>query len=108
MPDSPQTPPDVYTDQFTVAFGPYGATINYSLSSPAMPQVGTPQQAERVVTVRMSLQHLKHMAFILQKQIKRYERDTGTNIQVPLAVLNQTQIGPEDWESFWRGEVDPI
>ncbi len=49
----------------------------------------------------MSLQHLKLMAFILQRQLKAYERAHGVRIDLPAEVLNGTQIGPEDWAAFW-------
>lgn len=95
-------PPDVYADQFTVFFSAYGVMLNLNASSATPPGVGSPAQAERVVTVRMSLELAKHMAYLLQKQVRQFEREAGITIGLPLQVLNQTGIGPEDWESFWK------
>lgn len=99
MPD----PTDVYSDQFQLTVSPYGSVINFSLSHPTPPAPGSMPQSEKQVSVRMSLEHLKVMAFILARQLRRYERDTGVNVQVPTEVLNALQIGPEDWAGFWRG-----
>lgn len=95
-------PLDAYTDQFQVSTGPYGSTLNFMLSSPIPPAPGSPPQAERLATVRMSLEHLKVMTFILRRQLLEHESRTGTRIQVPVEVLNSLSISPEDWDSFWQ------
>jgi hypothetical protein len=95
-------PVDVYADQFQVNTGVYGCTLNFLLSSPTPPAPGSAPQVERQATVRMSLEHLKVMAFILHRQLLGYENQTGARIALPVAVLNSLQIGPEDWETFWR------
>ena len=93
---------DVYSDQFQISTGPYGVMLNFNVSShiPAVP--GQVQQAERVATIRMSLEHLKAMTFILRRQLLQHEQQTGTIIPLPQQVLNQLQIGREDWDAFWR------
>lgn len=93
---------DVYADQFTISTGPYGAMLSFNVSShiPAAP--GQVQQPERVATIRMSLEHLKVMAFILHRQLMQHEQQTGTTIPLPQQILNQLQIGREDWDAFWR------
>lgn len=93
-------PVDLYSDQFQVNIGPYGCTLNFSVSSPMPPAPGSIPGSERLASVRMSLEHLKVMAFILHRQVKQYEQQTGVRIQVPVEVLNSLRIGPEDWESF--------
>lgn len=95
-------PVDVQADQFQVTVGPYGVTLNFSLTSPTLPAPGSAQQAERLATVRMSLEHLKVMTFILRRQLMEYEQSTGVTIPLPIQVLNSLGIGPEDWETFWR------
>lgn len=94
-------PLDVYCDQFQVTTGPYGCTLNFMLSSPSPPPPGTLPQTERMATVRMSLEHLKVMTFILRRQLMQHERQTGTRIPVPIEVLNGLGISPEDWDAFW-------
>ena len=96
-------PIDVHSDQFQVTVGPYGCTLNFSLTSPTPPAPGSAPQAERVASVRMSLEHLKVMTFILRRHLMEYERASGVSIPLPIQVLNSLQIGPEDWETFWHG-----
>jgi hypothetical protein len=65
--------PDVYADQFQLHIGPLGCTLNFQVSGANLVAPGTPPPIERVATIRLSLQHLKAMAFILHKQIAGYE-----------------------------------
>jgi|WetSurMetagenome_2_1015567.scaffolds.fasta_scaffold450311_1 hypothetical protein len=95
-------PIDVYTDQFNLNINPYGATLNFSISSATLPAPGTAPQSERVATVRMSHEHMKVMAFILRNQILQYEQQTGVNIQIPIEVLNGLRISREDWDTIWK------
>jgi hypothetical protein len=95
-------PVDVYADQFQVHTGPYGCTLNFLLTSPMPPATGSPLPANRVATVRMSLEHLKLMTFMLRQQVLEYERRTGTQVPLPTEMLNQLHIGREDWDALWR------
>ena len=95
-------PIDVYVDQFQVSTGPYGSTLNFLISEPTPPAPGSSPKNERLATIRMSLEHLKAMIFVLRNQVKLHERQTGTTIQLPIQVLNSLGISPEDWDSFWR------
>lgn len=97
MPD----PVDVYCDQFQVTTAPYGCTLNFMLSSPVPPPPGAPPLAERLATIRMSLEHLKVMTFILRRQVLQHERQTGIQVPLPVEVLNSLGISPEDWNAFW-------
>ena len=93
---------DIYSDQFQVNTGPYGSTLNFLLSQPTPPAPGTAPQAELLATVRMSLEHLKLMTFMLRNQIQTHEEQTGTTIPIPPQVLNSLRISREDWDAFWR------
>ncbi len=93
-------PVDLYSDQFQVSVGPYGCALNFMLSSPQPPAPGQPPQARLQASIRMSLEHLKVMTFMLRRQLVEYERSTGVRIDVPRDVLNALHIGPEDWEAF--------
>jgi hypothetical protein len=95
-------PLDVYADQFQVHTGPYGCTLNFLLTSHSPPPPGSPLAATRVATVRMSVEHLKVMAFMLRQQILEYERRSGVQVQLPAEMLNQLRIGREDWDALWR------
>ncbi|MBI2858568.1 MAG: hypothetical protein HYX90_05760 [Chloroflexi bacterium] len=92
---------DVYCDSFQMNVGPYGVTLNFSLSNPLPAAPGVVLQNERVATVRMSLEHTKVMAFVLRRHMMKYEREAGTSVHVPQALLNSLQISPEDWQSAW-------
>ena len=100
MPDS-QDVPDVYVDQVQINTSPYGATINFMLSSSAPAVPGGPQQADPRATVRMSLEHLKMMAFLMQRQIRQHEESLGLRIGIPNQVVSEAGIAPEDWDAFW-------
>ncbi len=97
-----EEPIDVYSDSFQLNTGPFGVTLNFMVSSHAPPAPGTIPQSERLATVRMSLEHLKVMTFILTRQVLQHERETGVKIEIPVEVLNQLRIAQEDWQSFWR------
>jgi len=95
-------PIDVYADQFGLNVGAYGSSLNFFVSSATPPAPGTAPQTERLATIRMSLEHLKVMAFVMRRQILQYEQQTGVNIQIPVEVLNGLRISREDWEAIWR------
>ncbi len=95
-------PVDIYSDQFQVNTSPYGCTLNFSVSGPTPPAPGAAPQVERLATVRMSLEHLKIMTYVLHRQVQNYEQQTGTHIPIPMQVLNVLQIGREDWDAFWK------
>jgi hypothetical protein len=95
-------PIDVYSDQFGLNVGAYGTALNFSVSGATPPAPGTAPHTERLATIRMSLEHLKVMAFVIRRQILQYEQQTGVNIQVPVEVLNSLRISREDWDTLWR------
>ena len=91
---------DVYSDQFTLTVGAYGASLSFAVSAPH-PEPSAPKPPERVATIRMSVEHLKTMAVIIARHVKRMEAELGVSYQVPTQVLAQLGIGREDWDSFW-------
>ncbi|HHV54425.1 MAG TPA: hypothetical protein GXX55_03105 [Firmicutes bacterium] len=97
----PQEIPDIYCDQFQSSIGPYGCVLNFSVSQPIPPAPGSPMGYVRRATVRMSLEHLKVMLFILLRQVKQYETEQGVTVEVPKFLLNQLGIPLEDWEAVW-------
>lgn len=94
--------PDIYADGVGLQLGPFGCSLNFSIS-PAMPSPGS-APGQPAATIRMSLEHLKLMAFLLHRQLREYERGTGVKVDVPRDVLNQLRVGREDWEEFWRSD----
>jgi hypothetical protein len=97
-------PVSVFADQFQLNTSPYGATLNFMVSDPMPAAPGVAPKVERQATVRMSLEHLKVMTFILLRSMRQYEAQTGTQIQIPNQMLNQMGISPEDWDTTWRRE----
>ncbi len=95
-------PVDIYSDQFQFNLSPYGCTLNFMLTDAAPPAAGLNPQAQRMATVRMSIQHLKVMTFILRRQVVATEEQTGVRAEIPNDVLNSMRISREDWDSFWR------
>ena len=95
-------PIDAYADQFQLSTGPYGASLSFQVSPPMVPAPGAAPNPERVATIRTSLERLKVMAFVLQRQILEHERMAGVTIPIPTNVLNDLRVGLEDWEAFWQ------
>ncbi len=95
-------PIDVYSDQFQINLGPYGSALNFMLSDPNPPPPGSTAQARRRATIRMSIEHLKVMTFILRRQIITMEGQTGVRFDVPMELLNSLRTSREDWDSFWK------
>jgi hypothetical protein len=93
---------DVYSDQFQLNIGPLGCTLNFQVSGANPVAPGSPPPVERVATIRLSLQHLKAMAFILHKQIAGYESQAQLSTSLPVDVFRALQIRQEVWEAFWR------
>ncbi len=94
-------PVDIYSDQFQVNVGPYGCVLNFSASDPQPPPPGAAPNVHRLASVRMSLEHIKVMTYLLRRQLVEYERQTGITVPLPPQVINALQIGREDWDGFW-------
>jgi len=92
---------DVFSDQFTVSLGPYGASLSFALST-AHPNPASPQPPQPVATIRMSGEHLKIMAMVINKHVKKVENEMGVSFQVPIQVLAQMGISKQDWDDFWK------
>lgn len=99
MPDSV----DVYADQIGINIGPFGCALNFALSASVPPAGGGAMPGHPVATVRMSLEHLKLMTFILRKQLLQFEETSGVRVPISQDVLNQLRIGREDWDEQWGG-----
>jgi hypothetical protein len=93
---------DEYVDQFTLGGGPYGVILNLKRSSSTPAAVGTTPPPEDVGTVRMSLEHLKMMTFVMKRQVDEIEANFGVEIPIPVQLMNAMKIAPEDWQAFWK------
>lgn len=96
---------DVYVDQFTITITPFGANLSFAVREPHPAPARAPR-SEDLGTVRMSVEHLKTMLMIIRRQILMVERETDVKVEVPRSILNQLQISPEDWDSFWQQPRD--
>ena len=94
-------PIDTYADQFMVTITSWGANLSFLVNTPH-PEATKPVAAERVATIRMSNEHLKVIAMIIVRQIKKIETDSGVKCEVDSRVLNSLGIAPEDWDEFWK------
>lgn len=94
-------PIDVYSDQFMVTTTAFGANLSFYINT-AHPEKTKPVAAERVATIRLSVEHLKVMTMIIAKQVKKMEAEAGVKIAVDQRVLNSLGIAPDDWEEFWK------
>lgn len=91
MPDLPE----FYVDQFRMNLSPYGATLTLGLASPN-PTTGQPQVNDTLL-LRMSLEHMKVMAIIVKKNLKAYEEQMQSPINLPRQIMNQMGLSQEDW-----------
>lgn len=101
MPDD-QLIPEFYSDTFEFIGSAFGTVLNFNLSPP-VPRM---QNAQTVARIRMSWEHIKAMTFIMARQVKKVERDTGVTYPLPNKILNDLNIAKEDWDSFWKSEKE--
>ena len=94
-------PIDAYADQFMLTTTSWGANLSFLVNVPH-PEPTKPVAAERVATIRMSNEHLKVMAMIIVRQIKKMETESGVNCEVDRRLLNNLGIAPDDWDDFWK------
>jgi len=94
-------PIDVYADQFMITTTAFGANLSFYVNE-AHPDRTKPVAAKALATIRMSNEHLKVMAMMMVQQVKKMEEDTGIDVKIDTRVLNNLNIAPEDWDSFWK------
>jgi len=92
---------DVFADQFTITITPFGANLSFQVREPHPPP-GRAPRVQDLGTVRMSVEHLKTMVMIIRRQVLKVEEDSGVQAEVPISILNQLGIAPEDWNLFWK------
>ena len=88
---------DIYSDSFRVTTGVFGVNMTFGLNEPHPVQGGVARTADEKARVRVSLQLAKVIAMLLRKQLKEYESQTGTDIQIPQNVYASLGIAEEDW-----------
>lgn len=92
---------DAYADHFQLLLGPYGSALTFGLTPSSPPATGQPMDIRPVATIRMSLEHLKVVAYVLHRNLLDYERSTGTEVAVPRRLMESLGITPEEWTKLW-------
>ena len=95
-------PNDFYADQFQFHINAFGCSLNFQLTDPMPPSLGAPPQVDRVATIRLSVEHLKALTFILHRQIIAFEVQNQTAVGLPSETLRAMQVRQEDWQAFWQ------
>jgi hypothetical protein len=103
--DNKQETFDLYSDAFTVTITPFGANLTFSLRE-AHPSPSQNPKTQTLGTMRMSVEHLKVLIWICRKQIRQVEGQMGVSAEVPMSVLNQLGIPPDEWREFWKSFKD--
>lgn len=80
--------PDIYADGFNITVGPYGVTIDLSLSEPELPpnRPGTEPVARHVGRLRLSPQLALVLADYLTRNMAAYQEQIG-EITLPDALV---------------------
>ncbi len=94
---------DLYADQFVVSTTPFGANLSFGVRE-AHPTTARAPQTTMHGTIRMSVEHLKIMVYMIRRQVMKAEHDAGVKAEVAPQILNQLDIHPEDWDGFWQSK----
>jgi hypothetical protein len=97
-----QSLPDIYFDRFQLTTTVIGVNMVLSISDPAASPLeegdGKVQlSATDVAVIRTSPTHAKLISMIIRKQLKKYEDDSKTEIQIPEEVYAQLKLNSSDW-----------
>ena len=70
------------------------------------PSSGVACEPAPLGTIRMSIEHLKVLAYMLRQYGISHEDFNDVEYDVPDMVLSQLGISRADWEAFWDQEDD--
>jgi hypothetical protein len=84
--------PEYFADVYHLRNSVWGVALTLSVSSP---KEGV--EVRDICTIRFSHETAKTLSMLIRKQLKKYERDTSTKIAVPINLLNELGLAPEDW-----------
>ena len=96
MPDEkPEVVPDIYCNAVQMGISPYDLMIELQRVSPSQ---GGEEKPLLVGRIRMSLEHAKVFAIVLERTLRGYEDQTKGAIPVHPNVLRELGISKaEDW-----------
>ena len=92
---------DLYSDQLSVKLGPFGCALTFALSSS-----GPSESATEAATIRVSVEHLKVMAFVFHRAVLEYEEAAGGTVPIPAKIFESTKIPRSAWERYWGHRDD--
>ena len=92
--------PDIYADQMGVQLGGLRLCNTFALSNAGPEAKG----AIPVATVRLSLEHLKVMAYIFRRVIMDFESRADNPIPMLSETLAKMEIPPDAWQRFWEAD----
>lgn len=84
--------PEYYGDIIHVRTGPWGVAITLSVGPPKEDIEG-----HDVCILRLSHETAKILAMILRSHLKKRERETGSEVSVPVDTVNALELGEEAW-----------
>lgn len=99
--DWKQNLPDIYFDGLQITTTVLGVTMILTLSDPTGIAINSDEKVRLAKTdlavIRTSPAHAKLISMLLRRQLKRYEEDSKTVIQIPEDVYRQMGLDPSDW-----------
>ena len=93
---SSEAVPEYYADAFQVTINPFSVSMTFTLREPH-PSPARREPGRDVATIRLSPGHAKIVCMMLAKQLKQYERESGSPISLPHAIYSQLGLAEEDW-----------
>ena len=94
---------DIYSDSFLVSLNAWGASLTFHLTDPH-PSPDVAREPVPLGTIRMSIEHLKVLAYMLRQYVISHEDFNDVDYDVPDTVLSQIGISRADWEASWDQE----
>ena len=87
---------ETFSDVFELSINPWSAALTFGNRTTKPIQ----EANHFTVRMRMPLQQAKALAVLLLKNIRKYEEQTDTDIDLPQPILDELGIPREDWERF--------
>lgn len=85
--------PEYYSDAINISLAmPWTVALTFAVRS-----TKADTEPEPKAIIRMSPEHAKITAMLLRKNIKKYEQETKTSINLPGDLYKQLQLDSLDW-----------
>jgi len=85
---------EYYGDVFQLTTNVWGVSLVFSLTAPKPKESAIVRD---VCVVRIGHETAKALSMMLRQQLKNYERDTQTSINLPSKVMADLGLAIEDW-----------